>query len=105
MLVQAIGVKQTIARGEFPFVACTKSDSNCATIGDALFTLKHGLDKCLGRVDIGIRKIPAQTMGGGGPKTAALVFANIADAGAGEAFFNAVLDPIALEMAKEAVVG
>jgi len=75
-----------------------------ATLRNALFAIEHGLDKCLGRVSISIGKIHAQTMGGGRPETAALVFAKVADAGAGQAFFDAVLHPVALGVAKEAIV-
>ena len=48
----------------------------------------------LGRVAIGLGIIEAQTMSGAGPQVAALVFIEIANGNAGQALFEAVLNPV-----------
>src|SRR6266850_4479092 len=104
MFVEAIGEEQTIARSELPLVPPSEGNGDRAAVRNALFALQDGLDECLGRVDIRIGKIHAQAVSGAGPESAALIFAEIAHAGAGHAFFDAVLHPIALGKAIEVIV-
>src|SRR5882724_2700917 len=105
MFVQPIGIKQAITGSELPFVASAKGNGDGATFGDAFLSLKHGLDKGPRWINVGFGEVHTQAVSGAGPESAALIFAQVAHAGAGHAFFDAVLDPIALREAVETIIG
>src|ERR1043166_5029453 len=92
--VQAVGVKQPFARREFPFVLSTKRQVQDATFGDAALLVAQLLDVRLRR-----------GAGGPGPQASALVFIDLAHRHGGQALFDSVFEPGALEEAVQAAVG
>ena len=100
--VQAAGVEQPLAGGVFPLVLAAEREGNRAAGRDVLLLARQRLDIGPRRVRVGFGMIEAQPAGGSGPEPATLIFADLADAPAGQALFGAILNPGALEEAVQA---
>ncbi len=102
--VQPAGVEQPLAGRVVPFVLSAEAEGDGAAFRDVLLLVGEQLDVGLWRVRIGFGVVEPQAVGGAGPDPAALIFAKLPDAPAGQAFFRPVLDPRALEEAMQPAV-
>src|SRR6266481_3818342 len=96
-LIQTVRVEQSFTRSEFPFIPARERHFKGAVLGNGAFFIAQSLDLRLRRIRISLGMIHTQASGSAGPKAPALVLVQAANAAAGQAVFDPVLDPASLE--------
>ena len=104
-VIQAVRVKQSLARRELPLVLAAEEEGDGAPCGDMLSALGQPSKLRLRWIAVGFRFVQAQPVGRAGPEAAALVFVKRADTHAGQALFEAVLHPPAFIKPMQPAIG